>query len=134
MVNPDYELWVAKDQTVLNFILSNLSKEILSQVNSEVTAAGTWTAIQGLFAAQSHARVIATRMALATVSKGSSSIFDYFVKMKGLADDMASVGRKLEDDELVSYILTRLDTDFNSVVSAISQGLNPSPWRSSTPS
>ena len=28
--NPDYATWVAKDQTVLNFLLSNLSKEILS--------------------------------------------------------------------------------------------------------
>lgn len=37
--NPDYASWVAKDQTVLNYLLSNMSKEILGHVNSCVTAA-----------------------------------------------------------------------------------------------
>ena len=58
-------------------------------------------------------------MALATASKGNSTINEYFVKMKGLVDDMASAGRKLEDVELVSYILTGLDLEFNPVVSAV---------------
>lgn len=30
--NPNYEPWVAKDQTVLSFLLPSLSKEILGQV------------------------------------------------------------------------------------------------------
>jgi hypothetical protein len=40
--------------------------------------------------------------------------------MKALADDMASAGKKLEDEDLVSYILAGLDSDFDSVISAIS--------------
>ena len=50
---------------------------------------------------------------------------EYFTKMKGLADEMASAGRKLEDEELVSYILTGLDSDFNSVVSAVVARVEP---------
>jgi hypothetical protein len=48
--NPEYATWVAKDQTVLNYLLSNLSKEILAQVSTEVTAAGASVAITGMFA------------------------------------------------------------------------------------
>jgi hypothetical protein len=100
--NPDYDKWVAKDQTVLNFLLTSLSKKIFSQVTSSATtAAKAWAAIEALFASQSRARVIATRMALATASKGASTITEYFTRMKILADEMASVGKKLEDDELV---------------------------------
>jgi len=58
-------------------------------------------------------------MALATASKGSSSIAEYYSKMKGLADDMASARKKLEDEELISYILTGLSEDFDPVVSAV---------------
>ena len=36
--NPDYASWVAKDQTVVNYLLSNMSKEILGHVNTYVTA------------------------------------------------------------------------------------------------
>jgi hypothetical protein len=59
-------------------------------------------------------------MALATTTKGTSSIADFFSKMKGLADDMAAAGKKLEDEEVASYILAGLDEDFNPVVSTIS--------------
>jgi hypothetical protein len=117
--NPEYEKWIAKDQQVLSYLFSSLSKEVFSQVSSSTTTTEFWAAIQGLHASQSHAQVMATRMALATASKGTSSVADYFIKMKGLTDEMASVGRKLEDEELVSYILTGLGEDFESVVFAV---------------
>lgn len=126
MLNLEYAKWHAKDQTVLNFLLTSLSKEIFSQITTSAdTAAKAWAAIQALFASQSRARVIATRMALATASKGSSTISEYITKMKSLADDMASAGKKLEDDELVSYILTGFDRDFDPVVTAVSTRVEP---------
>lgn len=64
-------------------------------------------------------------MALATASKGMSSIADYFTKMKGLAEEMASAGRKLEDEELVSYIITALDLEYNPIVSAVATRVEP---------
>ena len=123
--NPDYDVWVAKDQQVLSYLLTSFSKEILGHVNTEVTVAGAWAAIEGLFVAQSRARIIATRMALATASKGSSTITEYFGKMKGLADEMALAGKKIEDEELISYILTGLDEPFDPVVSAVAARTDP---------
>ena len=124
-INPEYEIWIAKDQQVLNYLLSNMSKEILGQVNHEVTASAAWATTEGLFSSHSRARVIATRMALATASKGTSSISDYFGKMKHLADEMASAGKKLEDEELVSFILTGLDRDYDPVVTAVTARVEP---------
>jgi hypothetical protein len=106
--NPDYAKWVSQDQQVVSYLFSSLSKEVFAQFSSSKTAVELWTAIQALHASESRARVISTRMALATATKGLSTVAEYFVKMKGLADEMASVGRKLEDEELVSYILTGL--------------------------
>jgi hypothetical protein len=48
--NPEYAPWVAKDQMVLSYLLTNLSKEILGHVNTEVTAKGAWAAIEAMFA------------------------------------------------------------------------------------
>lgn len=84
------------------------------------TAAELWAAIQGLQASQSHARIMATRMALATAQKGSSLMAEYFTRMKGLADDMASAGKKLDNDEIVSYILMGLGEEFDPVVTSVS--------------
>jgi len=123
--NPEYDTWVAKDQQVLSYLLTSLSKEILSQVSTHTTASTAWAAIEGMFASQSRARIIATRMALATASKGSSSISEYIAKMKGLAEDMTSAGKKIEDEELVSYILTGHDLDYDPVISAIAARVEP---------
>jgi uncharacterized membrane protein YgcG len=123
--NPDYEAWVAKNQTVLNYLLSNMSKEILGQVNNEVTASGAWAAFEKLFSSQSWVWVISSRMALAMATKGTSSISEYYGKVKTLADEMASARRKLEDEELVSYILMGLDVDFDLVVLAVTACVEP---------
>jgi hypothetical protein len=56
VVNPEYAIWIAKDQTVLSYILTNLSKEILGHMNTEVTTKGAWAAIEAMFASQSRAK------------------------------------------------------------------------------
>lgn len=64
-------------------------------------------------------------LALATAQKGNSSVSEYFVKMKGLGDEMAAAGRRRDDEELVEYILTGLDQDFTPLVSALCARVEP---------
>jgi hypothetical protein len=64
-------------------------------------------------------------MGLSTTRKGNMSIAQYVGKMKALADDMASVGKKLDDEDLVSYILAGLDSDFDSVISVVAAHAEP---------
>jgi hypothetical protein len=64
-------------------------------------------------------------MALASAQKGTSTIAEFFSKIKSLADDMASAGKKLEDEKIASYILAGLDMEYNPVVSSISARVEP---------
>ena len=51
---------------------------------------------------------------------------EYFTKMKGLADDMASADKRIEDDELIAYILTGLnDPEYDSIVTGVSNRTQP---------
>jgi hypothetical protein len=54
-----------------------------------------------------------------------STVAEYKSKMKTLADDMASVGKKLDDEELCSYILKSLDFEYNSPISSIAVRVEP---------
>jgi hypothetical protein len=54
-----------------------------------------------------------------------NSISEYITKKKSFADEMAPVGKSLEDEELVSYILVGLDFDSNPIVSAIVAHVEP---------
>jgi len=119
ILNPEFKKWVAQDQQILSYLLGSLSHEIGSQITSVTTVAEAWTVIQALHASQSRAQIISTRMALSNASKGASTISEFFIKMKALRDEMASVSHKFEDEELISYILTGLDKEFDCVVIAV---------------
>ena len=94
-------------------------KEILTQVTSLNTSAKVWVAITNMFSTQSRVRVTNLRIVLTNSQKGSMTTVAYFTKMKKLADDLASAGKPLEDEELVSYLLAGLDIDYNPLVSSI---------------
>lgn len=78
-----------------------------------------------MFALQTRARAINLRIALTTMKKGNMSAADYFAKMKGFADDMAVAGRPLDDGELIEHILTGLNAEFESLVSALVTRVEP---------
>jgi hypothetical protein len=64
-------------------------------------------------------------MALAMTQEGSMIADEYVSRMKSLADDMASTGKKLDDEELSSYILAGLDYEYNSLLSSIAARVEP---------
>ena len=117
--NPLYVEWVATDQQVLGFLLSSITPNILSQLTACKTAAEVWSAVEAMFTSMSRARTVNTRIALATTKKGNLSMAEYVSKMRSLADEIASAGKAIDDDELVSYILAGLDFDYNPIVSAL---------------
>ncbi|WVZ64106.1 hypothetical protein U9M48_013673 [Paspalum notatum var. saurae] len=123
--NPAYEEWFAQNQQVLGFLFASLSKEIMPQVASAKSAAQAWKALKDMFASQVRARSVNIRLALTTTQKGTSTISEYYAKMKALADEMATAGKPLEDEELVAYILNGLDADFNPIVSALVARVEP---------
>jgi hypothetical protein len=124
-LNPDYVRMVAKEKQVLNYLLSSLSHGILLQAVAFSTPTVVWGYIMSRFECQSRACVINVRMALSTTKKGDMTTSRYVAKMKALTDEMASVGKRLDDEDLVSYILAGLDLDFDSVISAISTRVEP---------
>jgi hypothetical protein len=97
----------------------SLSHDILVQVAALPSANEAWMHIESAFASHSRAPVINTHIALSTTQKGSSLAAEYVAKMKTLADDMASASKKLDDEDLCSYILAGLDFEYNSLVSSI---------------
>jgi hypothetical protein len=123
--NPAYASWKAQEQQVLSYLLTSVSRDVLIQVAALPSAATIWKHIETSFSSQSRARVINTRMALATTQKGSSTSYEYLSKMKMLADEMALADKKLDDEELCSYILAGLDFEYNSLVSSIAARVEP---------
>jgi hypothetical protein len=117
--NPAYSQWITRDQAVLGYILSSLSKETLDSVTTCIRAL-TFGA-----SSLSSTRHRCEHIVFVTTKKNQLSIAEFYGKMRSLVDDMASTGTPLRDDELVSYILARLDEDYNSMYSAVITRVEP---------
>jgi hypothetical protein len=117
--NPAYEEWYAVDQQVLVYLLLSLSKEIMGQVTICTTAASAWGIIEGMYTSGTRPRSVNIRIALATMKRGNDSIIEYISKARTLSDDMSLAGKKIDDEELISYIPAGLDFEYNSMVSAL---------------
>jgi hypothetical protein len=96
-----------------------MTKVTLSQVHGCRTSAETWTVIEGNFTSARKARTINSRIVLATTKKGELSIVDYIDKMRNLSDELTAAGKPIDDDDLISYILSGLDYEYNSIVTTL---------------
>jgi hypothetical protein len=121
-LNPEYATW---DQMVLSYLMNSLTKEILMHVATKVTTASAWKALKELLPSQSRAKITNIRFSLTNTKKGAMTMAQYFAKMEGLADELATSGKILEDEEIVSYILNGLDSDYTPFVSSIMSRLEP---------
>lgn len=117
--NPAYVQWIAQDQQVLSHLMSSMTKEILVQVSELEHASEVWKAVLEMFSSQAKSHILQLKSQLSREKKGDQSVSTYYTKMKGLADAMAFAGKKLEDEDVIDYILNGLDAEYNLFVSSM---------------
>jgi hypothetical protein len=118
--NPDYAAWLVRDQALLGYLFSSLTRDALMGVTTATTSAAAWSDLQEMYAPRTRARSVNTRITLANTKKGTTSMAEYFSKIKCYADELASSGQTLTDEEFVAYVLAGLDEEFyNPLVSSI---------------
>jgi hypothetical protein len=96
------------------------------------TSREAWEALEGSFASQSTARVMAIRNELSKVKKHDYPNADaFFNKVKSLADVLSSIGQPLRPGEFNAFLLAGLDRDYDSLADRISARtvLDPMPIR-----
>jgi hypothetical protein len=124
--NPEYARWVSRDQVVLGYLFSSLTREVLMGVTTLTTSTDVWRTLDGMYATRTRARSVNTRIALATTRKGVSTMTEFYSKMKSYTDEMDASGQTLGDEEFVAYVLTGLNEEiYNSFVSSIVTRVEP---------
>jgi hypothetical protein len=104
---------------VLGYLLLNMSRDTLLLVSICKTAAEVWSFLEAAFSSIKKAHSINTRIALSNTKKGNMMISEYVGKMRALPDDMASSGKPLDVEDIISCILAGLDEEYNLVVTTL---------------
>eukprot|EP00261_Vitis_vinifera_P033523 XP_019074766.1 PREDICTED: uncharacterized protein LOC109122424 [Vitis vinifera] len=71
------------------------------------------------FSSSSRARIMQLRLELQSTKKGSMSMIDYIMKIKGATDNLAAIGEPVLEQDWVMNLLGGLGSDYNVVVTAI---------------
>ena len=67
----------------------------MAQIIGHSTSHFAWTSLEKIFASSSQGRVMQLRLELQTMKKGSMSMIDYLMKIKGIANSLAAIGEPL---------------------------------------
>jgi hypothetical protein len=79
-----------------------------------------WSALAGRFASQSRSHIFYLKRQLQTLQQGSNSCTEYIRQAKHWADQLVAAGKPVEEDDLISYLISGLNSIFNSFVIAFS--------------
>ncbi|RVW89377.1 Retrovirus-related Pol polyprotein from transposon RE1 [Vitis vinifera] len=92
-INPAFVAWRRQDRTILSWIYSSLTPGIMAQIIGHNSSHSAWNALEKIFSSCSRARIMQLRLEFQSTKKGSMSMIDYIMKVKGAADSLAAIGR-----------------------------------------
>ncbi|KAF5443926.1 hypothetical protein F2P56_036442, partial [Juglans regia] len=103
--NPSYIAWYKKDQALLGIILSSISHNLVAFVYGLNTFKQVWTALKMRFFSQSRSRIAYMKRQLQTITQGSRNCSAYLEKANSIVDQLATLGKPIDDQDLISYLL-----------------------------
>jgi hypothetical protein len=104
---------------VLSIINSSVTEDVLATTVAASTTHATWVTPERMFASTSREQVMQIRMELTTIQKKVLSITNHFRKVKRLSDTLAAIGKRLDDQKLIAYMLQGLGSEYESLVTSI---------------
>jgi hypothetical protein len=91
----------------------------MAQIIGHTTSQSAWNALEKTFSSSSRARIMQLRLELQSTKKGSLSMIDYIMKVKGAVDSLAAIGELVLEHDQVMNLLGGLSSDYNAIVTAI---------------
>jgi len=107
---------------VLAWLNAILSEKVLSMVYGLTTAQQVWAHLAKRFTPTSRTRITNPRRQLQPISQGSKSCTDYLLIAKNLADQLAAIGKEVDDACLISYVIGGLNPSYHTFVTTFSYG------------
>ncbi|RVW86789.1 Retrovirus-related Pol polyprotein from transposon RE1 [Vitis vinifera] len=118
-VKLDRTNYIIQDRTILSWLYLSLTPAIMAQIIGHNSSHSAWNALEKTFSSSSRARIMQLRLELQSTKKGSLSMIDYIMKVKGAADSLAAIGEPVSEQDQVMNLLGGLGSDYNVVVTVI---------------
>ncbi|XP_021735123.1 uncharacterized protein LOC110701806 [Chenopodium quinoa] len=101
------ELWATLDATVLSWIYSTISRDLLNTIiEPDSTAMEAWDRLRDIFQDNEHSRAVSLEQELSTTSlEDFPNVSSYCQRLKSLADQLKNVGAPVSDSRMVLQLV-----------------------------
>nr|XP_040245841.1 uncharacterized protein LOC109749114 [Aegilops tauschii subsp. strangulata] len=118
--------WAAIEASLIRWFYLTVSPDIFHTVISEDDdACAVWTKINNLFTDNKLQRLVFLQQEFFGCHQDDSSIDDYCMRLKRLADELRDIGAKVSDELMLSTLTAGLNEDFGNAASNLSLLPNP---------
>ena len=115
-----FKAWHERARKVMYWLSISISDSMIVHIQDASTPKEAWDTLSKIYSTNTQARKMQLKQELHNVQRESMSINDYHMKVKKIADALASIGSPMEDDDLVSMTLNGLGKDYAQFRTSIS--------------
>lgn len=91
-------------------------------VYGPTTAQQVWAHLAKQFTPTSQTCISTLRRQLQTINQGTKTCTNYLLTAKSLADQLAAIGKGVDDEDLISYVIGGLNPSYHTFVTTFSYG------------
>lgn len=122
--NPDFLKWVQTDQLIMAWLFGSLSEKTLKSVYGLRSSQEVWFYLAKKFNRVSATRKLDIQRRIQTTTKGNRSLVQYLFEIKGLCDQLDSIGAPISEHEKIYGVLSGVGREYEAIVTVIEESMD----------
>lgn len=99
--------------------MDTISPNLVPLITQSKTSRDIWPVLANTYACPSHGHINQIKDNLKNIYKGSQFVIDYMYAIKTKADELITLGKPLDHEDLIGKVLDYLDNTFQSVIDVV---------------
>ena len=117
--NPAYTPWRRQDRLLYSSIIGAISLPVQSVISCATTTKEVWTILAETFGNPTRGHIRQIRFQIRTCVKGTKTISEYLRTIKAKTDELALLGKPMDQEEVTEQILAGLTEEYKPEVDAV---------------
>ncbi|KAJ9556373.1 hypothetical protein OSB04_010987 [Centaurea solstitialis] len=119
--HPDYQKWFRQDRLLFGALVGSLSPQIVPLITNASSSLEAWKTLASTYASPSRGHIKQLQYRLKQITKTpNQTITDYMQNIKTVVDELAILGKKLDQEDLIDAVINGLDhSTYKPILDAI---------------
>jgi hypothetical protein len=104
---------------VLVWLNATLTEKVLSTIYGLTTTIQAWAHLANRFTPNSRSTISHLKCQHQIVCQGSKKCYDYLLTTKGYANQLAAIGKGVDDEDLISFMVRGLNPSYHPFITTL---------------